>query len=270
MNTIVLIGAGKMGGALLAGWIGNWHRGAAYHVIDPVLDASARHPKATYYIEAGALPSGLKPDIVIIAVKPDKVRPALTEIRPHLAPTTCVVSVAAGVGTDTIGAALEPGTPVARIMPNIGALAGHSVSAGVTGPGVPPETRALLDEMFSAIGQMAWLDKEDDLHIVTAVSGSGPAYVFAFCEALRDAAMTQGIPAAVAQALAIGTTTSAGRLLEDNPAPDALREMVTSPNGTTAAGVAALEKESRLALLLQDTVEAAKTRSIELAGEPEL
>lgn len=268
MKTIVLIGAGNMGGALLQGWIGSWQHEAAFHVIDPVAEASDRYPGVAFHAEAAALPAGLKPDVVILAVKPDKVVPALNEIAPHIGPATCIVSVAAGVGIDTIGTALPAGTPIARIMPNIGAMAGYAVSAGFAGPDVPQATEALLDDMFSAIGQMCWVENEDDLHTVTAISGSGPAYFFAFCETLRDAAMAHGLPAATAETLAVGTAISAGRLLEGSPTPEDLRHKVTSPNGTTAAGLAALARDNRLARLLDRTVDAAKARSVELSGAP--
>ena len=102
MKTIVLIGAGNMGGALLQGWIGSWRQEAAFHVIDPVAEASDRYPGVAFHAEAAALPAGLKPDVVILAVKPDKVVPALKEVAPHIGPATCIVSVAAGVGIDII------------------------------------------------------------------------------------------------------------------------------------------------------------------------
>lgn len=266
MAKVVLLGAGNMGGALLNGWIANWKRAAHFHVVDPVATTLAKHPQVTCYRDVAALPVGLSPDIVIIAVKPDKVLASLNQLKPYLDPATSVVSVAAGVTIGTIKAVLDPATPVMRIMPNIGAMAGYSVSAGFAGPEVPSRITDLLEDMFAAIGQMSWLEAEEHLHIVTAVSGSGPAYFLAFCEALCDAAAKQGLPAKTAKSLAVGTAVAAGRLLEANPQPESLRRMVTSPNGTTAAGLAVLMADDSLVQLVRDTVEAARERSVDLAG----
>ena len=218
MKQVLLIGAGNMGGALLRGWIENWHTGSAsFHVIDPDPEAPARFPQARFYETADQLPADLLPDIVVVAVKPEKVIPILALIGMSFTSETCVVSVAAGVTIKQISAATLPDTPVVRIMPNIGATVGYSVSAGFAPAGVQDAIVETLDQMFSAIGQMTWVETEDNLHVVTALSGSGPAYYFAFCEAFRDAAVQQGLPVATAQRLAAGTCIAACRMLEYNP-----------------------------------------------------
>lgn len=265
MKEIVLVGAGNMGGALLRGWVANWKRPVRYHVVDPQAGSPVEHPQAACYRAPGELPTGLVPDVMIVAVKPDKLLPTLLELKSRIAPGTIVVSVAAGVGLTRIRSVLDGKGVLARIMPNIGATAGYSVSAGFAESGLPPDARDLLQEMFSSIGQMTWLAAEDQLHVVTAVSGSGPAYFFAFCEALCAAASRQGLPDEVAKSLAVGTAISAGRLLARSPEPEELRRRVTSPNGTTAAGLAALAAGGSFEQIVQDAVDAARLRSVALS-----
>lgn len=267
MTKIVLAGVGNMGGSLLRGWIANWDRSARYHVVDPVDETFKTHPRVTYHSEAADLPVGLCPDIVINAVKPAMMPEALRQLKPHLTEKTCLASVAAGVTISSIRSIVGSRSGIARVMPNIGAMAGYSVSAGYACQSVSAEMKTILDEMFSAIGQMSWLEEEESLHVVTAVSGSGPAYFFAFCEALCAAAIEHGLPSAVAQNLASGTAIAAGRLLEGGRKPDDLRQMVSSPNGTTESGIAALTKNDELNRLVLNAVVAANKRSVQLASE---
>ena len=266
MTQVVLMGAGNMGSALLRGWVTAWDTKAAFHVIDPAPVNLSEHPRVALYATIRELPPKLVPDVVIIAVKPDKVADVIDALAHTVAAETCVVSVAAGVGIAAMRASLGVMGHVVRVMPNIGAMTGYSVSAGYAEPGVPKSLCDLLTGMFSSIGQMSWLDEEKHLHLVTALSGSGPAYYFAISEAMREAATGLGLSADTAHNLSVGTLISAGRLLAETPAPEDLRRRVTSPNGTTAAGLAALASEDRLGALVRATLKAAQKRSVELSG----
>ena len=268
MKEIVLVGAGNMGGALLKGWLTNWRGNARFHVVDPVKVPSARHDPAgrvQYVSRIDELPALLHPELVVIAVKPDKVCAIAKSLDGYLTPDTIIVSVAAGVTTDSIRDAVPVAAPIVRVMPNIGAMVGYAVSAGFAGTEVPAVARRLVTELFASVGQMSWLDKEDDLHLVTAISGSGPAYYFAFCEAFIATAEAQGLSHDTGKLLAIGTAIAAGRLLAETSDPRRLREQVTSPNGTTAAGLEALEAGANsLNRCVGDAVVAASKRSVEL------
>jgi len=275
MKTIFLVGAGRMGSALLQGWLDTLGPEFHFVVIDPnaypLLADCLRHSENSSRIEyhetAAALPGNLTADAIILATKPQMVTSVLRTLNTQIDPETLVVSIAAGVTTETIISALQPSVPVVRAMPNIGALVGHSASAGFASPGVSQSARSLTETLFKAIGSYSWLADEDAMHCATAVSGSGPAYVFELAEAMIEAAMHEGLSSEAATALVLSTLAGAGRLLEKTSDPSHLRETVTSPNGTTAAGLAALKENSGLAVLIGKTIAAAKHRSIEISKE---
>jgi pyrroline-5-carboxylate reductase len=244
-----LVGCGNMGGALLRGWMaagfGPWR------VIDPGLAAAP---------EGATLGAGDgDPKLVVLAVKPQVWREVVAPIVDRLAGAV-VVSVMAGVMADDLAAAL-PGAVIVRAMPNTPAAIGQ----GVTGLWTADDgARALAGPLFDASGVAVWLEDEADFDALTGVSGSGPAYVFAFIEALAAGGVAAGLSAEVAMALARGTVTGAAALAAGDPAEAAeLRRRVTSPGGTTAAGLAALTPE--LGPLLERTVAAAAARSREMA-----
>ncbi|GAA6208834.1 pyrroline-5-carboxylate reductase [Cognatishimia sp. WU-CL00825] len=273
MKTILLIGAGRMGSAMLSGWLKGLDMSAHFMAIDPnnkpnigdLVEYPLPGKQFTYFKSPSEVPKHIKADAVILATKPQMVADAVKSVRAYVGPNTVLASVAAGVPTETIKTAI-PGHPAAvRIMPNIGAMVGHSVSAGFASAEVTPDQKSLINKLFAAIGVFSWLASEDDLHTVTALSGSGPAYYFALCEAMVVAAQEQGLAEEVARNLAIGTIVAAGRLLEQTPDPTHLRKTVTSPNGTTAAGLEALGEDDALVKLAQNTINAAHKRSIELA-----
>ena len=273
METILLVGAGRMGGAMLRGWISAMGGGFHFVALDPhvgpsltdIEDEPVPGSRFTHVAQAKDLPPDLRPKVVVLATKPQLISQAITDLRENIVSETVLVSVAAGVSTQSISAAASTDAAVVRIMPNIGALVGNAVSAGFASPKTTQSQKALVEKLFASVGQMTWLDKEEDMHLVTAVSGSGPAYYFAFCEAMIAAAEAEGLSADVASALAIGTVTSAGQLLAREPDPAHLRETVTSPNGTTAAGLAALLSDGALTSLSHDAIRAAAKRSRELS-----
>lgn len=236
-----------MGRALLVRWLkaglGRWR------VIDPAL---AEAPAGAVLGVGEAVP-----ELVVLAVKPQVWREVVAGL--DIPTEAVVVSVMAGVPIAALSQAL-PGRRIVRAMPNTPA----SLGMGVTGL-YGGEARALVEPLFEAAGLALWLDSEADFDALTGVSGSGPAYVFAFIEALAAAGVAEGLAPDLAMALARGTVTGAAALAAEDPAAaEELRRRVTSPGGTTAAGLAVLMPG--LGLLVADTVRAAAARSRELAG----
>ncbi|NIA71324.1 pyrroline-5-carboxylate reductase [Pelagibius litoralis] len=274
VTRVVLIGAGRMGHAMLVGWLRELRPSHEFHVVDPgVCDAVAALRKRlanpgslVHYASAQDLPDDLAADVIVLATKPRIIAAALQAMPKPTALNAVVISVAAGVGIADIQQHLHGNLSTVRVMPNIGASVGYSVSAGFADASTKPDGRVHVELLFQAIGTFSWLESEDQLHAVTALSGSGPAYVFAMCEAMIMAGIEQGLDDTTARSLAIATVSAAGRLLENCPDPGLLRETVTSPNGTTAAGLAVLGKENVLERLVWQTLDAARQRSISLSN----
>ena len=249
-----LLGAGNMGGALL----GRWHAAALAQisVIDP-------NPRALPDgVDASpAPPPGDGPDVLVLAVKPQLFAAATEGLAARLRPDTLVVSIMAGVTCAGIAAKL--GTrPIVRTMPNTPARLGQGVTA-LFAANANAAQAARAEALMAAAGATVWLDSEAQFDAVTGLSGSGPAYVFAFIEALTEAGVANGLSPALAASLARATVTGAAALAAEPGAdPSALRIAVTSPGGTTAAGLAVLS--GRLCPLLTETVAAATARSREL------
>jgi pyrroline-5-carboxylate reductase len=264
---LVLIGAGKMGGALLSGWLGQGLAPAAVHVVDPAPPEETRAILAAAGIAARAAPpSGITARVLLLAVKPQVIAGVLGAVRALIGPDTIVISIAAG----TTMAALEAGlgqAAIVRTMPNTPAQIGRGITAAFAGPRVDAAGRTLVTALLEAVGAVVWLDREGEIDAVTAVSGSGPAYVFLLAECLEAAAIEAGLSPATEAKLARATVSGSGELLNRSGLPASkLRENVTSPNGTTAAALAVLMGEGGLKPLLARAVEAARKRSIELAG----
>ncbi len=242
-GSLWLIGAGNMGGALLGRW-----RAAGFAPV--VAD-----PRLALYLPAAGVP-----DIVVLAVKPQVWQAASAVLGERIGAGTLVVSVMAGVTLAAL-AARFPGATVARAMPNTPAARGCGIT-GLFAPGATDGERDRLAALFAAAGATVWLDAEADFDALTAVSGSGPAYVFAFIEALAAAGAAAGLSPGLALQLATATVAGASALADDGTPPADLRAAVTSPNGTTAAGLAVLLPA--LGPLLRETVAAAAARSREL------
>lgn len=264
---LVLVGAGKMGGAMLSGWIGRGLPGNGVFVIDPAPPA-----EMTAFIAAHGLrhkteaPATLAAKVIVLAVKPqmfDSVLPGLTHL---IGPETVVVSIAAG---KTIGSIEEEfgQCAIVRAMPNTPAQVGRGISVGVANSATTDAQRALVDVLLAAVGRVEWVDDEALIDAVTAVSGSGPAYVFHMVEALAAAGAAAGLEAGMAARLARATIEGAGELLYQSPLePAVLRQNVTSPKGTTAAALEVLMGDDGLTGLMTMAVDAAARRSRELAG----
>lgn len=260
MARLQVIGGGKMGEALLGGLVSSgWADADELHVVEP--DPARRQAVAAATPGVSVSTEPLHGIGAVIAVKPDVVAAVLPALAG--AATSRVLSIAAGVRTGAIEADLPAGTPVVRAMPNTPALVGAGASAIAGGSAAGPEDLEWARGILEAVGTVAVV-AEADLDAVTGLSGSGPAYLFRLAEALRAAGTAQGLDPAVADALVRQTLLGAATLLaESGEDPGRLRENVTSPGGTTAAGLAVLD-EAGFMDLIDRVVEAATRRSREL------
>lgn len=258
---ILLIGLGKMGGAMLAGWR---ERGLAPSVaVDPSLPPSPG-PEVTVVASAADIPADFHPAAVVIAVKPQ----SAPETLPHYArfSDAVMLSIMAGRGIAGLREALG-GAAVVRAMPNTPAAIGQGITVACPGPGVTAEQRALCDALLAAVGEVAWVEDESLIDPVTAVSGGGPAYVFLLAELLEQAAISQGIPAALARQMARKTVAGSGALLAASTEDAAvLRRNVTSPKGTTERALAVMMAPEAWPETIERAIAAATQRSRELGG----
>jgi pyrroline-5-carboxylate reductase len=262
----VLVGAGKMGGALLEGWLRLGLHPNTVAVIEPEPSAEivalvARGVRLNP--TAAALPGAAA---IVIAVKPQAAAEALPALVPLVAASTVVVSIMAGRTLGFLDSALGRGRALVRAMPNTPAAIGRGITVAVA-KNANAAQRDLADRLLAATGAVEWIDDEALMDAVTAVSGSGPAYVFLLTEALAEAGIAAGLPSALAQKLARDTVAGAGELLHRSAvAAAALRQNVTSPGGTTAAALAVLMGDDGLTALMTRAIAAATARSRELAG----
>jgi pyrroline-5-carboxylate reductase len=266
-DTVVLVGCGQMGSAMLRGWLA---RGAAerFHIVEPAGAPAALADAAgvEFHRSEGELPAGLALDAVVFAVKPQLIDQVLPPYRRWVRPQTLFVSIAAG--TTIAGIARHLGdAAVIRCMPNTPAAIGRAITVACPNPRVSAAQRRLCEALLAAIGDSTWVEDEALMDAVTAVSGSGPAYVFLLIEALAEAGQRAGLPADLALTLARTTVAGAGELARLSPeSPARLRENVTSPGGTTRAALDVLMAERGLPELLDRAVAAATARSRELAS----
>jgi pyrroline-5-carboxylate reductase len=267
-SSLVLVGAGKMGAAMLEGWLALGLAPAAVTVLDPKPSAELRALAAERGFRLNPAAGDTQPpEIFVLAIKPQMLDAVGPGLAPLVGPATLVVSILAGKTIAGIKGALASTGPVVRAMPNLAA----SIGRGATGAYASPETsarqRAAAHALLAGNGLVEWVDSEDLIDAVTAVSGSGPAYVFHLVECLAEAGLAAGLEAEVAQRLAQATVEGAGELLRTSGLdPATLRRNVTSPGGTTAAALEVLMAEDGLAPLMRRAVEAAKRRAGELAG----
>ena len=265
---VLLIGFGNMGQALARGWLARGRAASAIRVVDTA--PGARSAAAALGIAAservGTPQSGSVADVVVIAVKPNQLAAALADLAPG-ARGSVFLSIAAGKTLAQLEAGLGVGAAVVRAMPNTPAAIGQGISALVANSAVMPAQRALCEELLAAVGATAWLDDESDMDAVTAVSGSGPAYVFLMIECLARAAVDAGLAPELARRLALATVAGAGAYAAaaDEPAAE-LRRRVTSPGGTTQAALEVLGAERGLGDLIARAVRAAAKRSRELSA----
>jgi pyrroline-5-carboxylate reductase len=263
-TTIVLAGAGKMGGALLSGWLAQGLDGKRVVVIEP-------HPsdEISALVAKGVRLNPSPTDIgavatLVIALKPQSFREAGAMLKAFTAPSTLVVSIMAGTTIASISEVC--GGSVVRAMPNTPAAIGRGITVAVAAGDVSSSQRAFADALLRATGSVEWVDDENLMDAVTAVSGSGPAYIFLLAEELARAGVEAGLPQDLATRLARETVAGSGELLRRSEAPSAtLRQNVTSPGGTTAAALEVLMGPDGMQSLLTRAVAAATRRSKELA-----
>ncbi len=265
-ETILLIGCGNMGFAMLQGWMAA-DPSRVVHVVEPAeaLRARARAAGAKAVAAPEVLPEGIAPALVVLAVKPAMVVPVLGACRGLAERGAAFLSVAAGITIPAMAGALPPDTEVIRCMPNTPAAIGEGMMALCAGPGVGATARALAERLMATSGAVAWIEDEALMDAVTAISGSGPAYVFHFVEALTEAGVALGLPEDVAALLAKQTVAGAGRMaLTSETPPGVLREQVTSPGGTTATALKVFMAGDGLRGLVREATEAARDRGAEL------
>ncbi len=262
---ILLVGCGNMGFAMLKGWIGQ--AGMTFHVVEPAdaLRERAEEAGANTYPAADQLPAGLVPDLAFLAVKPQVMGDVAPQYQVFAGGKTTFVSVAAGVTIGTLTHYLPGATPIIRCMPNTPAAIGRGMLVSCTNEAVSDSAKALTETLLATSGETAWIEDENLMDAVTAISGSGPAYVFHFIECLAAAARAVGLPDDLAEQLALQTVAGAGELAirSDDP-PARLREQVTSPGGTTAAALTVFMADGALEDLVTKPATAARDRGMEL------
>jgi pyrroline-5-carboxylate reductase len=263
---LVLVGAGKMGSALLEGWLRFGLDPKHIAVLEP-----QPSPQISTLVSRGlqlnpALRALRDVAAVVVAVKPQTAAEAIPPLKPMIGASTVVVSIMAGRTLQFIADALNTPCALVRAMPNTPAAIGRGITVAVPRD-VNPAQRELAHRLLSATGAVEWTDDETVMDAVTAVSGSGPAYVFLLAEALAEAGVAAGLPPSLAKKLGRETVTGSGELLHRSELDAAvLRQNVTSPGGTTAAALEVLMGKDGLAQLMRNAVAAATKRSRQLAG----
>jgi pyrroline-5-carboxylate reductase len=266
---LLLVGCGKMGGALLTGWLDRGlsaERAVVVEPYGPAAEAIAAKGLCTT-AEVGEIEPGFRPAVVLIAIKPQQIDATLGDYRRFVGPETVFLSIAAGKTIGSFQSHLGAQAAVVRAMPNTPAAVGRGMSVLCASPQVTTGQKTLCGELLSAVSEVAWIEDEALLDPVTAVSGSGPAYVFFLVEALAQAGVEAGLPEELALRLARVTVAGAGELVHQSEESAAtLRQNVTSPGGTTAAALEVLMAGDGLQPLMNRAIAAATVRSRELAS----
>ncbi len=261
-RSIAVVGAGKIGEALLSGLLAGGVP-ATDLMFTERYPARAEQLTGLYGVRAVEVLDAAHADVVIVAVKPQDIEPVLAELSPHVGPATLVVSLCAGLPTALYERSLPPDTPVVRVMPNTPMLVGEAMSAISPGSSATDAHLQIVEDLLLTVGKVVRVP-ESQQDAVTALSGSGPAYFFFLVEAMIDAGILLGLPRTVSAELIIQSAVGSAKMLrESGEHPVLLREAVTSPGGTTIAAIRELEKHGVRAALLA-AIEAAALRSTEL------
>lgn len=268
---LVLIGCGKMGGAMLAGWLESGEAAGGVHVVEPnpaAMGDLASRDGVTVYAAAGDLPDGLEPSVVILAVKPQTMDEALVPLARMTGSGAYFLSIAAGKTIAYFQDKLGASAPIVRAMPNTPAAVGRGITAYVANAHVGAEQKAQAQRLLEAVGEAVEAEAEDWIDAVTALSGGGPAYVFLLIETLAAAGVKAGLPEEFSMRLARATVAGSGELARRSPeAASQLRINVTSPGGTTAEALKVLMAEGTgIQPVFDAAIAAATARSKELAG----
>ena len=265
-QTLLLVGCGKMGSALLQGWLNAGLDATQFYVQEPNPDAALADLGVHLNVDTGALQEAA-PSVIILAIKPQLAVDVLPSIALLAAPETLVVSLMAGVSINTMSDLLGGEAAFVRTMPNTPAAMGDGMTALYASSGTQDAQKETAQALLAAVGQTVWLDNEKSIDAVTAISGSGPAYVFHMVEALAAAAVNLGLPQDMAAQLAAQTVIGSAAMLRDDGAdPRQLRVNVTSPGGTTEAALDVLMGDTGgLVDLMRRATQAAAARAGELA-----
>jgi len=266
VSAILLIGAGRMGGALLSGWVKR--KIGPIVAVEPTpsreLKAFARRNRVAL---AARTAGTMKARACIVALKPQVLKDQAAGLKPIADSGALMISIAAGTNVATLRRAWGRKARIVRAMPNTPGAIGRGITALYAARGTTAKDRALAAELLSALGEIVWVKTESEIDAVTALSGSGPAYVFHLVEALAEAGVAVGLSRAVAEKLARATVAGSGALLDADAAPAAkLRQNVTSPGGTTEAALKVLMAKNGLSALMRRAVAAARKRARELGA----
>lgn len=259
----LFLGYGKMGSALGEAWLASGLVGRLVAV-----DPGRPQGLAASVIGSAAEITETDFDVVVLAVKPAMAREAIASLPPALLPRTVLISVMAGVSCEDMSTAAGNSAPVVRAMPNTPVMVNQGCTGLFSATLTDPVKRQQIQQLFEAVGVAVWLEQEGQLDAVTAISGSGPAYYHLFSEALANAGVELGLSPDLARQLAAQTARGAAEL-QSQPQADfvALREAVTSPNGTTAAAINQFETDQQLRQLVKRAAQAAHDRSVELSRQ---
>lgn len=265
---LLLVGCGKMGGAMLEGWLASGTAAGGVHVVEPFGAAAfAKRPGVNVVSSVDELPGDLNPQVVVLAVKPQAMSAVVGAYKKFAGPRCLFVSIAAGTTIGFFEAELGEDAAIVRAMPNTPAAVGQGITVICPNAKATAQQIAEADALLQAVGETATIDDESLMDAVTGVSGSGPAYVFLMIECMTKAGVDAGLPEELAGRLALQTVAGAGHLArQSEEAPDQLRRNVTSPNGTTQAALDVLMADDGLQPLMTKAVAAAANRGRELAG----
>lgn len=260
--TFLQFGCGNMGGAMLKGWLAGGLAPEAFTVVDPYLDAA---PEGVRLL--GVTPEGEGAfDVVLLGFKPQQLPEASAAVRPFVGGKTLLLSILAGVDLATLRTAFPEARAIVRVMPNLAAALGKSPIALVGE--VDDAARQQTDALMAHLGQAEWLAGEEQMDLVTALAGSGPAFVYRFIDALAEGATALGLPRAQADRLALSMVEGAALLAAGSEhSPGELARRVASPGGVTQVGIDVLDADRRLAALIEDTLRGARDRSAEMTEQ---
>ncbi len=257
---MLIVGCGNMGGAMLRGWIATGRSPSLFTIVDP---AAQGLPEGVRHVPSADTLDDFF-DTVLIGIKPQMLDGLAPAIRARMAPGALVLSILAGSMTTTL-ADLFPDSRIVRLMPNLSAELGLS-PLGLFSTNLSSTEREALDAFLEPLGTPIWIEDENQMDAVTALAGSGPAFVYRFIDAMAKGGEAAGLPSDTSARLALATVEGAARLAAASSAgPAALAQRVTSPGGTTAAGLAVLDADEGLQKLIEATLKAARDRGSELA-----
>lgn len=267
---LLLVGGGKMGGAMLTGWLKNSLKPSEVLVVEPfagAAEALTRQLGVHVVSDASQIAADMQPETVVLAVKPQMMDAAGPDYARFRAPGCLFVSIAAGKTIQYFETMLGAGAAIVRAMPNTPAAVGRGITVGCANAHVTAAQRDWADALLSAVGAVAWVEDEAQIDAVTALSGGGPAYVFLLVETMAKAGIAAGLPDDLAMQLARVTVAGAGELLHQATEDAAtLRQNVTSPGGTTAEALKVLMAADGIQPLMTEAIKQATRRSRELAG----